>query len=136
MSGRTIACNAPVFCITKSDKGGTRLVVVNKFSHHKKMTVIFRMEPGSLGPNGVEYINDFCEFAQLQLQACADIYINWAIVPRFDKRLPEMEFQLANKKLSLEKVTQYLALFDQRFEHFEERLENNLEAIINQYFGR
>jgi hypothetical protein len=112
------------------------LVAVNDFSNNKKMTVIFRMEPGSLGPDGEEYINEFCDFAQIQLQACADKYINWAIVPRLDKRLVEMEFQLANKKLTLAKATQYLAVFGESFDHFEEQLENNLEAIINQYFGR
>jgi len=100
------------------------------------MTVIFRMEPGSLGPDGADYINEFCEFAQLQLQACADPYIKWAIIPRLDKSLAEMEFQLANKKLTSAKAEQYLAVFNENFEHFEEQLEDNLEAIINQYFGR
>ncbi|PKF63865.1 hypothetical protein CW745_01550 [Psychromonas sp. psych-6C06] len=100
------------------------------------MTVIFRMEPGSLGPDGAQYINEFCEFAQMQLQACAPIYIRWAIVPRLDKSLAEMEFQVANKKLAAAKASQYLAVFDENLNHFEEQLEDNLEAIINQYFGR
>lgn len=112
------------------------MIALNNFPESKKMTVIFRMEPGSLGPDGADYINEFCEFAQVQLQACANAYINWSIVPRLDKSLAEMEFQLVNKKLTSAKVTQYLALFDETFDHFEEQLEDNLEAIINQYFGR
>jgi len=94
------------------------------------------MEPGSLGPDGSDYINEFCEFAQLQLQACAAPYINWAIVPRLDKSLAEMEFQLASKKLTSEKAKQYFAVFNENLDHFEDQLEDNLEAIINQYFGR
>ncbi|WP_051143771.1 hypothetical protein [Psychromonas hadalis] len=100
------------------------------------MTVIFRMEPGSLGPDGAQYINEFCEFAQMQLQACSEPYIRWTIVPRLDKTLAEMEFKLASKKLTTAKAAQYLAVFSEDLAHFEEQLENNLEAIINQYFGR
>ena len=47
-----------------------------------------------------------------------------------------MEFQLASKKLSSIKTGQYLAVFGENLDHFEEQLEDNLEAIINQYFGR
>ncbi|MCP4323921.1 MAG: hypothetical protein GY951_15395 [Psychromonas sp.] len=100
------------------------------------MTVVFRMEPGSLGPDGAQYVSEFCEFAQVQLQACAEPYIRWAIVPRFDKTLVEMEFQLASKKLTSSKAGLYLGAFGESLELFEEKLEDNLEAIINQYFGR
>lgn len=103
---------------------------------NKKMTVIFRMEPGSLGPDGAQYINEFCDFAQMQLQACSAPYIRWSIVPRLDKTLAEMEFQLASKKLTSAKATQYFAVFGDNLAHFEDQLEDNLESIINQYFGR
>ncbi|WP_028863592.1 hypothetical protein [Psychromonas aquimarina] len=103
---------------------------------NRKMFVIFRMEPGSLGPDGSQYINEFCDFAQMQLQACASPYINWSIVPRFDKSLAEMEFQVASKKLTRSKAGQYLNVFGENLDHFEELLEDNLEEIINQYFGR
>jgi len=111
-------------------------VTLETISEEKKMTVIFRMEPGSLGPDGRQYISEFCEFAQVQLQACSAFYINWSITPRLDKSLAEMEFQLANKKLTSAKASQYLAFFNENLDNFEEQLENNLEAIINQYFGR
>lgn len=111
-------------------------MTVNIFPESKKMTVLFRVEPGSLGPDGVQYIGEFCEFAQLQLQACAEVYIHWEIVPRVDKALAELEFQLSAKKLTSAKAGQYLAVFGESLDHFEEQLENNLEAIINQYFGR
>ena len=111
-------------------------MALETISEEKKMTVIFRMEPGSLGPDGSQYIKEFCEFAQVQLQACAEFYITWSIIPRFDKSLAELEFQLANKKLTSAKAKQYFAVFNESLENFEEQLENNLEAIVNQYFGR
>ena len=94
------------------------------------------MEPGSLGPDGSQYIKEFCEFAQVQLQACAPFYIIWAIIPRFDKSLAEMEFQLSNKKLTSTKANQYLSVFNESLNNFEDQLDDNLEAIVNQYFGR
>ena len=112
------------------------MTLVNSIPDNKKLLVIFRMEPGSLGPEGKEYINDFCDFAQLQLQACASEYIILSIQPRLDKALAEMEFQVSSKKLSRAKANQYLNLFAENLTHFEEQLEDNLEAIINQYFGR
>lgn len=111
-------------------------MAIDNLPENKKMTVLFRMEPGSLGPDGALYIEEFCSFAQLQLRACADPYILWQIVPRMDKSLSEMEFQLAGKKLTRIKAGQYLAVFGDELSRFEDKLEDNLEAIINQYFGR
>jgi len=102
----------------------------------KKMTVIFRMEPGSLGPDGKQYVDEFCAFAQTQLQACAEYYLNWIIVPRLDKTLSEMKYQLGDKVLNQQQAEKYLSLFGENYAHFEDQLENNLEAIINQFFGR
>jgi len=108
----------------------------NTFPEEKKMTVIFRMEPGSLGPDGAEYVKEFCEFAQTQLRASSEYYLNWFIVPRFDKSLPEMKYQLGDKVLNKEQATKYLGMFGENYAHFEDQLEDHLEAIINQYFGR
>lgn len=112
------------------------MTLTSGIPENRKMLVIFRMEPGSLGPDGRDYIEEFCEFAQMQLQASASAYINWAIIPRFDKTLAEMEFQIASKKLSRAKAGQYLTVFGDNLDDFEEQLEDHLEAIINQYFGR
>lgn len=100
------------------------------------MTIIFRIEPGSLGPDGKDYVEEFCEFAQAQLQACSEYYLNWLIVPRFDKTLSEMKFQLGNKVLTPSQTEKYLNMFGENVDHLVDQLEDNLEAIINQYFGR
>ncbi|WP_413701960.1 hypothetical protein ACLKMH_10770 [Psychromonas sp. KJ10-10] len=111
-------------------------MTIDNLPENKKMTVLFRMEPGSLGPDGLLYIKEFCEFAQSQLKSFATAYIHWEIVPRMDKSLAEMEFQIASKKLTRIKASQYLAIFDEDLAHFEDQLEDHLEAIINQFFGR
>lgn len=112
------------------------MTLTSDIPESRKMLVIFRMEPGSLGPDGSLYINEFCNFAQAQLEAGASHFICWSIIPRLDKKLPEMEFHIFGKKLTRNQATQYLALFSETLENFEEQLEDNLEAIINQYFGR
>jgi hypothetical protein len=108
----------------------------NAFPENRKMTVIFRIEPGSLGPDGVEHVTEFCLFAQTQLQACSVEYLKWFIEPRFDKSLGEINFQLNNKALTQEQAEKYLTVLGESYEHFEDQLENNLEAMIDQYFGR
>lgn len=104
--------------------------------NEKKMSVIFRMEPGSLGPDGLQYIDEFCTFAQAQLQACAAYYLNFFIEARIDKSLPEMSFILGNKSLNQHQVEKYLSLFEEDYAHFEDQLETNLESIVDQFFGR
>ena len=112
------------------------MLAMNTFPENKKMTVIFRIEPGSLGPDGIEHVSEFCLFAQTQLRACSVEYLKWFIEPRVDKKLGEMSFQLNNKVLSQEQAAKYLSVLGESFENFEDQLENNLEAMIDQYFGR
>lgn len=109
---------------------------VNVFPEDKKMSVVFRIEPGSLGPDGAEFVVEFCQFAQTQLQASSVDYLNWFIEPRFDKSLSELSFQLGHKILNRVQAEKYLGVLGENYSHFEEQLENNLEAMIDQYFGR
>lgn len=112
------------------------MTLVNNIPNDKKMLVIFRMEPGALGPKGAEYIQQFCDFANPQLQGQARTYLVCFIEPRFDKSLAEIEFQISAKKLSRSKANQYLNLFGENLTHFEDQFEDLLEAIIDQFLGR
>ena len=60
-------------------------------SEDKKLSVIFRVEPGCLGPDGKRYVSEFCSFAQSELRSLDSDYIAWNIIPRKDKKLPEMQ---------------------------------------------
>ena len=112
------------------------MLATNAFPENRKMTVIFRIEPGSLGSEGMEHVVEFCQFAQTQLQSCSVEYLTWFIEPRFDKTLGEMNFQLNNKALTQDQAEKYLTVLGESYAHFEDELENNLEAMIDQYFGR
>lgn len=101
----------------------------------KKLTVTFRVEPGCLGPQGEEIVDEFCVAAQKLIEVNnADIII-WCIVPRLDKTQLEMEFKLNNKKLPRDKAEKYLNLFDLKIDEFEECLHDKLALFIDEYLG-
>jgi hypothetical protein len=64
----------------------------------KKLTVTYRVESGCLGPQGKNKIVDFCQFAQKELEPLDADYVHWNIVPREDKSLPEMQYNVVGKK--------------------------------------
>ena len=99
----------------------------------KKLTILFRVEPGCLGPHGRDHINEFCEFAQQQYDALESPLINWQIVSRSNKHLPETEYKLINKNLSEAQAGKYLALFGKELEEFELELHDKLTELIDQF---
>ena len=76
----------------------------------RKLTVLFRVEPGSLGPDGSEEAQLFCDQSQQQLAALDADFIHWQIIPRFDKTQPELEYKVGNKRLVRSQAAQYLKL--------------------------
>lgn len=105
-------------------------------SEDKKLKVLFRLEPGCLGANGVEYIDAFCHFAEQEVQSVDADFILWSIIPRHDKQLPEVEYSINQKKLSHQQAEKYLALFDKVLDEFEEHLNDKLTQLIEHYFQR
>lgn len=99
----------------------------------KKLTVLYRVEPGCLGPQGKEYIEGFCEFALSAIEHMDGEFIHWILVPRYDKSLPEMQYQINGKKLSHDKAEKYLQLFDKHLEEFEGHLYEKLADLIDEY---
>ena len=67
----------------------------------KKLTVVYRVEPGCLGPTGRDNIEAFCDYANKELAPTDSGFVNWEIMPRYDKSLPEMQYLIANKKLDI-----------------------------------
>ena len=101
--------------------------------NEKKLTVLFRVEPGSLGPDGGDHVNAFCDFAGKEFELIDADFINWEIVPRHDKQLPEMEYKVSNKKLSHDKADKYLGVFEKNLDDFADHLVKNLSRLIGQY---
>ena len=101
----------------------------------KKLTVLFRLESGCLGPKGDDHIDDFCQLVQKEFVSFHSDYVHWDIVPRHDKSLPEMQYKINNKKLSHDKAAKFLDVFGKSLDEFEEQLHKKLALLIDQYLG-
>lgn len=102
----------------------------------KKLTVINRVEPGCLGPNGDNLVKDFCVFAQKEFADQELEYIDWQVIPRVDKTLSELQYRVNNKDLTRDQAEKYLSLFDERIEEFESLLGDMLTHLIEDFAGR
>jgi hypothetical protein len=102
----------------------------------KKLMVLFRVEPGCLGPDGVEHIEKFCLYAEAQVATMDSNFVHWEIVPRFDKNLPELEYKVHHKKLTHDKAAKYLSIFQKSLDEFEEHLNDKLAMLIDEYLER
>ncbi len=105
-------------------------------SEDKKLSVVYRVEPGCLGPQGKDYIAEFCSFAKKELLSFNSDFVVWQIVPRNDKSLPEMQFSLAGKMISPPQAERYLTIFDQSLDELECKLGDKLDTLIEQYLNR
>ncbi len=100
-----------------------------------KLSVICRLEPGCLGPQGASKIDDFCQFIEQEMLALNTDYIALNVVPRNDKALPEMQFNVMGKKMSRAQASQYLERLEKSLDDFEASLEGKLETLIDKYMG-
>lgn len=107
-----------------------------KISSDKQLTIMARVEPGSLGPDGIHYVEGFCRYANKNMTTSAEGYSRWQIIPRYDKTLPEMEYFVAHKKLNNFQVEKYLAFFDNDTETFEEEFYCKLTTLIETYLAQ
>jgi len=107
-----------------------------ELSQEKKLNVLYRVEPGCLGPDGPKNIEAFCDFAEKKVEDLDANYVHWEIIPRFDKSLPEMEYKALGKNLSHDQADRYLAVFKQNLDEFEEHLHDKLGLLIEDFLGR
>jgi len=101
----------------------------------KKLTVLFRLEPGCLGPKGGEHIDNFCQLAQKEFESLHSDIVYWNIVPRNDKSLAEMQYRINDKNLSHDKAEKFLDIFNINISGFEDKVHKKLAAFIDQYLG-
>ena len=101
----------------------------------KKLTVVFRVEPGCLGPDGKDHIEEFCRYAEKGVESVDSDFVHWEIVPRHDKSLPEMQYKVANKNLTHDQAAKYLEIFEKNLDEFEGHLHEKLALLINGFMG-
>lgn len=98
-----------------------------------KLTVLCRIEPGCLGPDGADLIDDFCRYAQSRVQSIDAAFVIWKLVARHDKTLPEMQYSISGKNLDNARAERYLAHFNQQLADFEDHFHNRLAELIDDY---
>jgi len=101
----------------------------------KKLTVLYRVEPGCLGPNGKTQIDAFCEFASNKIKSMGLSFLSWDIQPRNDKKLPEMQFFIMGRNVSFEQAGIYMKKFGQDFEAFSDKLDDEMANYIDLFLG-
>ena len=102
----------------------------------KKLAVTYRVEPGCLGPQGANFIEGFCQFAEQSVQGLDSDFIHWNIIPRNDKTLSEMGYSVCAKQLTYKQADQYLQIFGKTLEEFEDHIQNECVALITQYMTK
>jgi hypothetical protein len=101
-----------------------------------KITVICRVEPGCLGPDGANHVEKFCLLAQKEFDKLEPDQVKWQIIPRFDKDKPEIQYKLNDQYLTEDQSNVYLKALKKDPDQFEESLFKLLTESVNHYFGR
>jgi len=100
----------------------------------KKIRLMYRVEPGCLGPQGADHIEDFCRYANKHIKS--PYYAQFLFLPRFDKQKDERQYSVKNRNLSRVQAKVYLNHFDIDIDTFEEQLDELLTKAIDLYFKR
>lgn len=103
-----------------------------------KLTILYRIEPGCLGPDGDDHVDQFCEQAHGQLTQDPELLnhvVTWVIEPRRDKTLPEMQFKLISKVISHDQAETYLKAAGHELEDLEANFVQSITAQVNHYLG-
>lgn len=111
------------------------MIAPGELHDNTKLSIIFRVEPGSLGPAGSDVVEAFCHYAQTRLTALDAALLHWDIVPRLDKTLPEIECRVGNRRLTQTQADQYLQCFDSSFEQIEDLLARDISGLIKRFMA-
>lgn len=99
----------------------------------KKLTILFRVEAGCLGPKGDQIITDFCRYAHREKEQIKSDFIHWLIDHRVDNSQAEIQYQVGNKTLPRDKAEQYLDLFELKIDDIENELFDKTTSLIESY---
>ncbi|WP_111977348.1 hypothetical protein [Algibacillus agarilyticus] len=102
---------------------------------NKKLVVLFRVEPGSLGPDGIDKVERFCLFAQQEVSRLNSAILHIKITPRYDKTLAEMEYSYCGKRLTHEQAEKYMDTFKGNLEELELALADKISLLIDTFLA-
>ena len=101
-----------------------------------RIIVLYRVEPGCLGPDGKFFIEDFCAYANDAFKNVQQEHINWLFVPRHDKSLPEIQYQYKERNLSREMAQKLFSVKAIDIDEFEDLLNDQIPEMIDKFLER
>ena len=93
----------------------------------------FRLEPGCLGPTGLDYIEDFCTLVN-KVQFSLP-FAKLTVIPRYDKTLPEWEFLLNSKLISEQQAGRFLSVHEYTVMDIEVETEQFITVKVEQFIS-
>lgn len=105
-------------------------------AEHQLLNITYRIEPGTLGSNGIDFIEGFCGFLMSQAKDFYPHIIRLTIVPRYDKSLPEKDFFVMNKHISYEQAEKYLQTMNLDIEDVEDQLDDRASLMVDDFFAQ
>ena len=112
------------------------MIPTSNIPNEKKLTILYRVEPGCLGPNGKQQIDEFCQFAAAKLRQLDSLFLIWDIQPRSDKRLPEIQFQFMRKNISYHQATIYLEKIGKNITQFSNKIDDEMANYIDMFLSK
>ena len=99
-----------------------------------RIQLLYRVEPGCLGPDGIEHIEEFCAFAEKKIPP--PNYAVFSFIPRYNKLLDEKEYTLLNRRLSQSQVESYFTKIDKQLDDFESQIDELIAFAVEAFFKR
>ena len=96
--------------------------------------MLFRVEPGCMGPAGIDHINEFVDYANQHITSLNKPFVNWRIEARTNKKLPEIEYRVGNKLLKEPQVEKYLTVFGSSVDSFEEEVNERIAEMVDEFW--
>jgi len=105
-------------------------------TEEKKLTILVRVEPGCLGPEGASHIEEFCRAAQIEFASIESDVVHFQVEPRFDKSLAEIQYTIINRPITTEQAAKYMKMFNKDLDELEGHVYEKLAMLIDQYLER
>lgn len=99
------------------------------------MLVTVRVEPGSLGPDGADHIESYCKLAQCYFDKHQSEFLDWNIVPRYDKTLAEIDYSYGDRLLSENQAGKMLDVIGKDFDQMDAEVMEHIATLIDKYLG-
>ncbi|MBR9727197.1 hypothetical protein ACFOD0_01245 [Shewanella intestini] len=102
----------------------------------RQLTILYRLEPGCLGPDGIDHIEAFCLLVQKAFIKKLQPIYQLNVVPRYDKSLAEIQFSIGNKVLNDDQADAFFNAAGLEQQKIIDGIEDKLTKLINQYIAR